>query len=135
MKVMLYRKDDHDAPPVEREAVDAREILADPDTLYTMTPDDPNATPHKIMIGGMSQSGLTFINSVGLTADELAGLSFEEVGVRMDLKVMNERDVSALRAWHQAAAERRKQIDQHLPPQPGQPRKAASHPEASNRKG
>lgn len=122
MKVMLYQKDDPKAAPIERDAVDAREILAAPDTIYTMTPSEPEASPHKILIDGMSPSGHIFVNASGLTADELAGMSFEEVGVRLDLKAMNERDVNALRSWHQASAERSKQVAQHKVPQPGEKR-------------
>lgn len=124
MKVNLYLKDKPDAPPIEREAVDAREILLNPESLYTTTPGDPEAAPHKILIEGMSPSGLTFVNAAGLTADQLAGISFEEIGVRLDLKAMNERDVNALRAWHQGLAERRKRIAQEMAPQPGQERPA-----------
>lgn len=122
MKVLLYLKDDPGAEPIEREAVDAREILADPDTIYTMTPGKPDGVPHKIIIEGMSPDGMTFVNNSGLTTEEMAGMSFEEVGVRLDLKAMNERDANALRLWHGGLAERRKRLAAENPPQPGEKR-------------
>lgn len=122
MKVLLYRKDDPKAAPIEREAVDAREILAQDDTLYTLTPGEPDAKPPSTMIDGMSTAGMQLVSDSGLTAEELAGMSFEEVGVRLDLKTLNDRDVNALRAWHGGLSERRKRLQVETPPQPGEKR-------------
>lgn len=122
MKVKLYLKDDPKAEPIEREAVDAREILAQKDSAYTLDPDRAAEAPEgapAVMIDGMSPAGLQAMSATGIAVEDLAAMTWDELSVRVNLADLDERDVNALRTWHLSAHDRHKRVAREKVPEPG----------------
>jgi len=110
MAVILYHKPTGQAGVFS--FVDTKEILANPDSEYTLEAPGGDGTAGlawlqgDLLIAGLTPEALGALKAKGLgTVGSLIGRQFEEIVLTMGQDALRPADWSALREWHMVAAQ------------------------------
>lgn len=111
--VRIYHKQTGEGS--ERHVVDAKEILADPNTEYSLNPPGGKASgvTGGLIIGGISPDGLGSLQKHYRSTAEIIARTWTEIQIEVGLENMTAQDWATLQQWYQVAWEAAR-TNQHL---------------------